>query len=97
MSVHKTQKWKNKRAKILRRDGYICQECKRFGKRHDAEMVHHIYPVETHPHLAFVNDNLVSLCNVKHNTMHDRVTNEITEAGKRWQIKVSPLLQAYKL
>ena len=37
--------WKRKRAMILRRDGYMCQLSKRYGKRVEAEVVHHIFPL----------------------------------------------------
>ena len=30
---YKSTKWKRKREKILRRDGYMCQVSKRYGKR----------------------------------------------------------------
>lgn len=92
MFSHKSQKWKNKRTIILKRDSYLCKECARFGKRTIASTVHHIFPVELFPELAFVNINLISLCESCHNKMHDRITDTITETGKRWQSKISPHL-----
>lgn len=70
-----TQRWKRKRAKILKRDGYLCQECKRYGRRKGGEpvpavLVHHIQHYEEHPELALADDNLVSLCEGCHNKMH---------------------------
>jgi 5-methylcytosine-specific restriction endonuclease McrA len=87
MSFYKTAKWKNKREKIMRRDQYLCQECKRFGKTTAAQTVHHINPLEQHPELALVSANLVSLCNECHERMHDRLTGELTPAGERWREK----------
>jgi len=80
---HKTSKWKSKRERILRRDEYQCQECKRYGKTTEAVMVHHIVPVEERAELALEGDNLTSLCNKCHNEMHDRTTNQLTSKGKQ--------------
>lgn len=88
VSFHKTKGWKRKRAVILRRDEYLCQESKRYGKSVPATMVHHIYPIEHYPELALVDWNLVSLSDKAHNAMHDRVTHELTELGKQWQERV---------
>lgn len=87
-AFYKSTKWKRKRSKILRRDEYMCQESKRYGKTEPATTVHHIYPLEQYPELALVDWNLVSLSDKWHNAMHDRVSNEVTELGKQWQERV---------
>lgn len=94
MNFYKSTRWIRKRENILRRDNYLCQECKRYGKTTPATTVHHIYPLETHYHLRLISDNLISLCNECHNSMHDRNTNVITDVGKRWQERVAPHLQS---
>ena len=38
---YKSKKWKTKRQSILRRDEYLCRECKRYGKTTPATTVHH--------------------------------------------------------
>ena len=83
--LYKTKRWERKRAAVLRRDEYLCQEEKRYGKSIAANTVHHIYPVEKYPELALVAWNLLSLCAECHNKMHDRMTGEVTELGKQWQ------------
>lgn len=93
MSFYKSTRWIKKREKILRRDEYLCQECKRYGKSTAATTVHHINPLEQHPLLALVNTNLVSMCSSCHDKMHDRVTDELTEAGERWREKVRHLIE----
>lgn len=84
---YKSTKWKRKRNNILKRDDYMCQESKRYGKTVSATTVHHIYPLEYYPELALVDWNLISLSNIKHNSMHDRDTHELTELGKQWQAR----------
>ena len=65
-----TPRWQRKRAAILRRDKYLCQECKRYGRMRDAKTVHHIKHLEDAPELAFEDSNLISLCYSCHNKMH---------------------------
>lgn len=85
---YKGTHWIHKRNAILRRDEYLCQESKRYGRSLAASTVHHIYPVELYPELKYEDWNLISLSSTKHNAMHDRVTNEITELGRQWQERV---------
>lgn len=70
MTFYKTKKWLNKRAYILKRDKYMCNECKRYGITTPATTVHHIKHYETHKELGLCNSNLVSLCAKCHNKMH---------------------------
>ncbi len=67
---YKGKRWKNKRATILRRDGYMCQECRKYGRRTPAVTVHHIKHVDEYPELAYINSNLMSLCQACHNKFH---------------------------
>lgn len=68
--------WQRKRQKILLRDGYLCAECKRYGRKDKngqpvrAVLVHHIREYEDAPELALVDSNLVSLCAACHNRAH---------------------------
>lgn len=82
---YKQCKWMKLREKILMRDEYSCRECKRYGKRSSAKVVHHVYPAEKYPYLFYNPNNLISLCNSCHNKMHDRWTDQITNLGKIWQ------------
>ena len=76
-------KWRTKRKKILKRDGYMCQVCKRFGKRLDATTVHHIYPAEKYPEYVWHDWNLISLCGKCHDKMHDRTNDTLTKDGEQ--------------
>ena len=90
MFNYKATRWLKKRERILRRDEYMCQEAKRYGKAEPATTVHHIYPVEFYTELAYEDWNLISLSGKWHNAMHDRETHELTELGKQWQERVRP-------
>lgn len=93
MNIYKTKRWKRKRVTILKRDEYLCRESSRFGKTVAATTVHHIYPIDQYPELAFEDANLLSLSSSKHDSMHDRITGDVTELGKYWQDKVAPHLR----
>lgn len=88
--------WKRTRAKVLERDNYECQECKRNGsvtvdmneysesakRKKIALVVDHIKELEDHPELALDMDNLETLCVACHNIKHDRAFNSNTN---KWQ------------
>ena len=77
---YNSRRWRHKRKEILRRDGYLCQHCKRYGKQVQAVTVHHIKHADEYPELAYTNDNLESLCNACHNKEHPEKAN-----GKGWR------------
>ena len=64
------RRWRHTRMSVLRRDGYQCQMCRRYGRTVDATEVHHIKHVDDHPDLAFEPGNLISLCKACHNKQH---------------------------
>lgn len=68
----------------MARDGYQCQEAKRYGKAVPATVVHHIFPVAEFPQYRFAAWNLIALSTDAHNQMHDRNTNELTDKGREW-------------
>jgi 5-methylcytosine-specific restriction enzyme A len=67
---YNTKAWKKKRLYILNRDGYLCQECRKYGRNTEAKIVHHIIEVEDQPELKLKNDNLISVCPSCHNKEH---------------------------
>lgn len=75
-------KWKRKRAAILRRDGYMCRYCRRYGRRREATEVHHIKHADEYPELAYVDSNLVSLCHACHNAQHPEKARAATAARR---------------
>ena len=90
MNIYKTRKWQRLRGRTLRRDEYICRECKRYGRTAQATTVHHIYPVEQYPEWKWATWNILSLCDACHNKMHNRETGELSELGKQWTDRTSP-------
>ena len=82
----KDKRWERLREFILARDQYLDQEAKRYGKRMEANHVHHIFPREFFPEWQYEPWNLISLSQKTHNEMHDRETHKLTEKG--WQLLV---------
>lgn len=81
-SFYKSKRWKKLRERVLQRDGYQCQESKRYGKAVPANTVHHIFPMADYPQYRWESWNLISLCNEVHNQLHDRNTDELTDKGR---------------
>lgn len=75
------KRWKRLREVVLRRDGYQDQILKRQGKIVQAEVVHHIYPVDDYPEYQWCAWNLISVTKATHNTLHDRETGDLTYEG----------------
>lgn len=78
---YESMRWRRLREKILRRDGYMCQESRRYGKRAEATTVHHIFPRDMWPEYQWEPWNLISLAGDVHDGMHDRATGMLTERG----------------
>lgn len=76
-----TTRWKHLREAVLRRDQYICQECKRYGKRREAALVHHAVPRRNFPELEWSPWNLISLCPICHEKMHLRASEDLSLTG----------------
>lgn len=66
----KTRRWQSMRKAVLRRDKFLCVDCKRYGRLTQATTVHHIKHYDEHPELALEPSNLVSLCAACHNKRH---------------------------
>lgn len=96
VSFYKRSSWKTKREKVLRRDQYLCQECKRYGRSTAATTVHHIHPLEHYPELALVSANLLSLCGACHDAMHDRKTGSLSELGWYWKERVRDKFEEWR-
>ena len=90
---YNSARWLRLRERVLREAGYRCQYMRRFGKRVEARMVHHIWPAEDFPEYAWCRWNLIALSQEAHNMMHDRTTGKLTRIGddlRRRTIPPSP-------
>ena len=92
---YESNAWRRKRLAILRRDKYLCQECKRFRRKRNGQpvtavLVHHIKPYEIYPELGLVDSNLVSLCEGCHNKMHPERGGNIRYNPPRYDRKSLP-------
>ncbi|MGW7930608.1 HNH endonuclease [Staphylococcus xylosus] len=86
---YNSKAWKVTREKVLERDNFECQECKKAGKfsgnrpdKHKSLDVDHIKELETHPELAHDLDNLITLCVSCHNKKHNRYQNRFFKKNK---------------
>lgn len=86
----KNRRWRRLRERVLHRDGYMCQEARRYGRYEPAEVVHHIWPAEDYPEYAYCAWNLISLSVANHDKLHDHTTRKLTPAGERWRKRTPP-------
>ena len=78
---YNSRRWLRLRESVLRRDGYLCQIAKRYGKIEEAENVHHIFPRLEFPEYQFEAWNLISLSHKAHTAMHQAASGELSPAG----------------
>ena len=83
--IYADKRWPPLRARVLRRDDYLCQQCLRYGKHRAATTVHHCFPAGRYPSYAWAAWNLVSLCSRCHDAMHDRNSEQLTALGEQWR------------
>jgi 5-methylcytosine-specific restriction endonuclease McrA len=74
-------RWERLRRSVLARDCYLDQVAKRYGKRIEAEHVHHIFPREYFPEYMWQPWNLISVSLSTHNRLHDRDSHKLTAEG----------------
>lgn len=79
--VFNSKRWERLRGAVLIRDQFIDQVQKRYGRRVQANTVHHIFPREYFPQFTFCEWNLISVSHKTHNQLHDRETHKLTNKG----------------
>lgn len=79
-------RWTHLRAYILKRDKYLDQVALRYGKRIEANIVHHVFPRELFPQYTYEAWNLISVSNKTHNELHVRDSHKLTAKG--WELLV---------
>lgn len=87
-SFHNSQPWRRLRDAMLQLHP-LCIDCLKEGKIEASTEVHHIKPVETHPHLALEPSNLVCLCKA-HHSYYTQIETTTKKDGiilnKKWKI-----------
>lgn len=83
-------RWKKKRAKILRADGYLCQVARWYGRREEATLVHHIYPAKDYPEYEWCDWNLISVSKRGHALLENVMTGGLTDLGEKLKNKTQP-------
>lgn len=82
-----TTTWKKIRVVVLARDNHICQVCLRDrGRLVPADLVHHVLPIDTHPWLALVLSNLLSVCLPCHNRIHGTMSSRDVVVPRRARV-----------
>ena len=81
IKTYKEPRWVALRKRILVRDKYIDQYWKRYGKFINADIVHHVFPVDKFPEYQWEEWNLVSVSKATHQQLHDRENDELTDMG----------------
>lgn len=89
MDFYHTKRWKKIREMILRRDGYMSQIAKRYGKRVQANTVHHIFPREDYPEYQWEPWNLISITTQEHEGLHNRETGKLSADGEALRQRVA--------
>jgi 5-methylcytosine-specific restriction protein A len=87
--LYESKAWRKLRKEILISDKYECQVCKAKGFYIKANTVHHINYIKLHPELALdkfykdddgnVKRNLISLCHLCHEHIHEWLQKEKEE------------------
>lgn len=88
MATHdlSVKRWEELRQYVLRRDRYLDQVALRYGKRIEANTVHHVFPRELYPQYTYCAWNLVSVSHATHNKLHVRDSHKLTAKG--WELLV---------
>lgn len=79
--------WRDKREKILRRDGYMCQWSKRYGRKVPGNIIHHIFPRSEFPQYALMDWNLITVSMKGHKALEDE--NGLTEEGRQLLVRTA--------
>ena len=86
---YNSEAWQRKRRAVLRRDGYMDQVMKRYGKMTEGNIVHHIFPLDAFPEYRLESWNLITVSLATHNRLHDRETDELSDEGKKLLIRTA--------
>lgn len=87
-ALYNTARWRKLRVVILKRDYYLCQECKRRGLVAKGNIVHHITEAREDLSKFWNEDNLETICQACHNAEHpDRTGGSKKQKRKQHVVK----------
>jgi|SRR5699024_5394205 len=75
IKFYQSKEWRETRHKVMERDNFECQRCKKEGKFHVGECVHHKVHLKDNPLLGLDKSNLITLCNSCHDKEHPEKLN----------------------
>ena len=90
LRFYHSQAWRQMSQRIMGRDHYECQECRKKMKAgirtkiKPATQVHHIIPYEVRPDLGLDEDNLEAICDGCHNEAHGRTWTQNQRPRKKY-------------
>lgn len=80
--LYREKRWMFKRKSILLRDKYTDQvRYRMYGERIDADIVHHILPINDYPEYKYESWNLIAVSRATHNKLH-KSNGDLTELGE---------------
>lgn len=74
---YSSSEWKRFRKRILARDDYVCQRCKKDGIVKVADLVHHKVEIRDDWTKRLSKENCIAICTQCHERLHDRSKNRI--------------------
>ena len=76
-AFYHSKEWQAVRRRVLQRDNYLCQVCKRAGRITPATTVHHIKAVRVDYSKRLDPNNLETICKACHNAEHNERTKSL--------------------
>lgn len=77
--IYNNRRWRKVRA-FKFKSNPLCEQCLLKGRVTEAQLIHHIIPIDVDPNLAYEYDNLMSLCHNCHGEVHKNLHQTTTKA-----------------
>lgn len=86
-----SKEWRQKRLKILKRDGFKCSFCGQGVRKGHPLQVHHTYYIFTNKAWQYPDDALITLCENCHDAIHTEETITVyTDSTMKKEMKFTP-------
>jgi 5-methylcytosine-specific restriction protein A len=67
-AFYNAQAWR-RFSKVVKRERPLCEPCLKRGETTPTEQIHHVLDWQTHPDLAYAEENMIACCRACHNAM----------------------------